>query len=47
MSSIIPGGFSGGYTLPGNQMFPMGHLGNTNNIQTTSLYNPLMGNPIL
>lgn len=31
MSSIIPGGFSGGYTLPGTgNMFPMGHLGNTN-----------------
>lgn len=32
MSSIIPTGFSGGYTLPGSQMFPMGHLGAVNNI---------------
>lgn len=47
MSSIIPGGFSGGYTLPGSNMFPMGHLGATNHLETTSLYNPLGGNPIL
>ena len=32
MSSIIPGGFSGGFTMPGSGMFPMGHLGDTNNI---------------
>ena len=47
MSSIIPGGFSGGYTLPGSGTFAMGHLGDTNNIQTTSLYNPLGNNPFL
>ncbi len=41
-SSIIPGGFSGGYTIPGTNMYPMSHLGLTSPIHpmTTGTYNP-------
>jgi len=42
-SAIIPGGFSGGYTVPGTTVSPMAHLGMINPIQTTALTVPFNG----
>ena len=41
-SSIIPGGFSGGYTIPGTNAYQFAHLGLASPIHTmtTALVNP-------
>ena len=49
-SSLIPGGFSGGYTIPGTNDYKFAHLGmagmGTSNLQnqTTALMNPYANN---
>ena len=36
-SAIVPGGFSGGYTIPGSSMYPASHLGMVNPVPINSL----------